>query len=232
MLNIEETLATWQASLCKQIDVGSLYARNSTAHKWKAPWRILLLREAVGWRLIDLLVQSTQLHKMKHVLGARILVRSAFETLGMLIYANQEMRRVVAGELDFHEFSKRTSQLLLGSRDKTTSLQSVSILTVLQRSDKRFPGLFAWYEALCESAHPNFEGMLAGYSVGNAEDFTTSFENRWDSMYGASHLGSIETCCLVFEHEYNDEWSSAFEALEQWINNNDQRLESSKPGDG
>lgn len=83
---------------------------------------MLLLREAVAWRLVDLLTQSVHLHKAKHVLGARILVRSAFETVGMLIYASQEMRRVVAGELDFHEFSKRTSQLLLGSVSWTLCL--------------------------------------------------------------------------------------------------------------
>lgn len=232
MPDIEEALLAWQSTLCQEIDVRSLMARSPSAHKWKAPWRVLLLREAVAWRLVDLLQQSVQLHKAKHVLGARILVRSAFETLGMLIYSNQDIRRVVANELDFHEFSKRTSQLLLGSRDKTTKLMSINILTVLQRADQRFPGLLGWYEALCESAHPNYEGMLAGYSVSNSTEFITTFENRWDAMYGPSHLGSIKACAVVFDEEYNHEWPDAFDELEKWIEANDEMLELSKPTKG
>ena len=219
MPDIEDSLAAWQETLCKQVDVGGLFSRNPTAHKWKSPWRILLLREAVAWRLVDLLEQSVYLHKAKHVLGARILVRSAFETLGMLIYSNQEMRRVVTGELDFHEFSERTNRLLLGSREKTTKLQSINIITILQRADKRYPGLFPWYEAmLCESAHPNYEGMLAGYSNAAAldrDEFCTNFENRWNSMYGETQLGAVKACSVVFDAEYNHEWPAAFEALEK-----------------
>lgn len=229
MPGIEEALLALQNSLCKEIDVGGLMARSPSAHKWKAPWRALLLREAVAWRLVDLLLQSVQLHKAKHVLGARILVRSAFETLGMLIYSNQDMRRVVANELNFHEFSKRTSQLLLGSRDKATNVVSINILTVLQRADKRFPGFLGWYEALCESAHPNYEGLLAGYSSSNSTEFVTTFENRWNTMYGTSQLGSIRACMVVFEAEYNHEWPDAFDELEKWIEANDEMVETSKP---
>lgn len=232
MPDIDEALIAWQNTLCKEIDVGGLMARSPCAHKWKAPWRALLLREAVAWRLVDLLQQSVQLHKAKHVLGARILVRSAFETLGMLIYSNQDIRRVVANELNFHEFSMRTSQLLLGSRDKTTDLVSINILTVLQRADKRFPGFLGWYEALCESAHPNYEGLLAGYSSSNSTEFVTKFENRWNTMYGASHLGSIKACMVVFDAEYNHEWPDAFDELEKWIEANDEMLETSKPNEG
>ena len=228
MAAIEDVLEAWQKSLCKQIPVGGLFSRNPVAHKWKAPWRLILLREAIAWRLVDLLTQSTFLHKAQHVLGARILVRSAFETLGMLIYSNQEMRQVVAGELDFHEFSTRTSQLLLGSRDKSTNVQAISILKVLQRADKRYPGLFAKYEVLCESAHPNYEGVLVGYSVDNADSFETNFENRWNALYGKTHLNSITACMAAFDAEYNQEWPDAFEALEAWIETNDQALEASK----
>lgn len=229
MATIEEALAAWQESLCKQIPVGGLISRNRVVHKWKAPWRLLLLREAIAWRLVDLLTQSAFLHRAQHVLGARILVRSAFETLGMLIYSSQEMRRVVAGELDFHEFSRRTSQLLLGSRDKSSKVQAINIVTVLQRADKRYPGLYSCYEGLCESAHPNYEGVLAGYSVENTDSFETNFENRWNVLYGEGHPGLITACMAVFEPEYNGEWPVAFEALESWIEINDEALEASKP---
>jgi hypothetical protein len=73
------------------------------------------------------------------LLGARILLRSAFETLGILVYLNQTMRNVVAGTTDFHAFSETTTRLLLGSRDKSTRYKSINILTVFRRRTKDTP---------------------------------------------------------------------------------------------
>lgn len=226
---LERALTELKESLCKEIDVGGLFARSGVAHKWKAPWRSLLLRETVAWRIQDLLEQSNTLHAQKAVLGARILLRSAFETLAVLIYLNQSMRNVVAGTADFHEFSEKTTKLFLGSRDKSTSHESINILTVLRKADKRYPGLEEWYAALSESAHPNHEGMVLGYSKDDPKNFITRFENRWDDNYGKGHPDAIKACLGVFEHEYNDEWAVAFEALEQWIEASDEHLESTKP---
>ena len=81
MRKIDERLAAWKASLCETVDIGGLFSRNGVAHKWKAPFRSLTLRETVAWRTQDLLEQSLLLHDSNHLLGARILLRSAFETV-------------------------------------------------------------------------------------------------------------------------------------------------------
>ncbi|HHQ4712152.1 hypothetical protein ACK36F_11890 [Aeromonas veronii] len=229
MADFSAVLQAFKSALCNQVDLGGLFARNSTAYKWKAPWRALLLREAVAWRLQDLLEQSLDLSTKGHLLGARILLRSAFETLAMLIYLNKSMRSVVAGNLDFHVFSEKTSRLLLGSRDKTTTIESISILTVLDGANKRYPGLNDWYAALSESTHPNYEGMLVSYSSADTQNHVTTFMNRWDELYGNNHESALNACFEVFLHEYDDESSSALEALEIWIEKNDNNLESTKP---
>src|SRR5450830_1524779 len=228
MSDLEISLEAWKHSLGKNIDVGSLINRNKTAHKWKAPWRLLLLREAVAWRLQDLLEQSFRLHASSGLLGARILLRSGFETVALLIHSNQAMRQVVAGELDFHDFSDRTTKLLLGSRDKTTSIEAINIVTVIKKADTRYPGLYSWYAALSESTHPNYEGLLIGYSKSDQENHVTSFENRWSDLYSKGHLASLEACKTIFDNEYNNEWPHAFEALEEWIQANDTLLETTK----
>lgn len=86
---VEQTLVNWKDSLLPQFEVGGLYSRNPTAHKWKAPFRSLTLREAVFWRLHDLFAQSYALHLRDHILGARILLRSGLETVSTLIFLNQ-----------------------------------------------------------------------------------------------------------------------------------------------
>jgi hypothetical protein len=147
----------------------------------------------------------------------------------MLIYLNRSMRSVVAGSLDFHAFSERTSRLLLGSRDKTTMTDSISILTVLDGANKSYPGLSDWYAALSESAHPNYEGMLVAYSSADTQNHVTTFMNRWEDLYGKGHEAAMNACFEVFLHEYDNESSSALEALEAWIEQNDVSLEASKP---
>lgn len=229
MSDIMAALQALKESLCRNVDVGGLFSRNGIVHKWKAPWRALLLRESVAWRLQDLLEQSHFLSKSSGTLGARILLRSAFETLAVLVYLNKAMRSVVAGNLDFHAFSEKTSRLLIGSRDRTTSLESINILSILESADKRYPGLMDWYAALSESAHPNYEGMVLGYSKADRENHITTFENRWTELYGASQESALMACLAVFVGEYNDEWPAAFEALESWVADHDAELEATKP---
>ena len=64
---VEHALARFKASLLQSFDIGGLFSRNNIAHKWKATFRSVLLREAVFWRLEDLLQQSYALHQQGRV---------------------------------------------------------------------------------------------------------------------------------------------------------------------
>ncbi|MER9489618.1 hypothetical protein [Mesorhizobium sp. M0563] len=57
-----------------------------------------------------------------------------------LIDLNQLTRQVLDGKLSFHVLGAKTSTLLLGSRNDTTGHESISIVTVLGKCDKRYPG--------------------------------------------------------------------------------------------
>jgi hypothetical protein len=228
MNSIEQNLALWKESLLSSLPVGGLFARSPVAHKWKVPFRSMMLREAVFWRLHDLLTQSYALHQQGHQLGARILLRSAFESLATLIYLNQLMQQVVDGALNFHVFGQRTTVLLLGSRNNEAGPKSLNIITVLEKCDKRYPGLMKKYADLSESAHPSYEGLCAGYSTINHDEYETTFSNRWMELYGEQYLELMELCMSTFHHEYDDVWSDLFERLEKWIEANDEMLEATK----
>jgi hypothetical protein len=225
---IEQNLADWKASLFPSIPVAGLWSRNPVAYKWKAPFRCWMLREALFWRLHDLMTQSYALHELGHALGARILLRSGFESLATLIYLNQLTRRVLEGKLNFHVFAAKTSTLLLGSKNDTTELKSINIVTVLEKCDKRYPGLMKLYADLSESAHPSYEGLCKGYSTIQYSEYETTFSNRWDELYGERHIGSMGLCMEIFHHEYNDVWTDLIAKLESWIEANDAELEASK----
>jgi hypothetical protein len=225
---IEQALARLKASLLPSFDIGGLFSRNNIAHKWKATFRSLLLREAVFWRLEDLLQQSYALHKTGHSLGALILLRSALETLATLIYLNQLTAAVLDGSLNFHTFSDKTAVMLLGSRNETTEHLAINIQTVLQKCAKRYDFIEKFYADLSEIAHPNHEGLILGYSKPDRDNFIENFANHWSTMYSKTHEEKMSVVIMMFEHEYNDIWTERFSALEEWLVKNDMQLEATR----
>ena len=91
-------LQRWKSSLPEKVSVGGAMAKNPTAYKWKAPYRSLVLREALFWRTYDLLSQAQLLHENHHMLGSRLLLRSALEAVATLAYLNQGTRALLDGE--------------------------------------------------------------------------------------------------------------------------------------
>ena len=115
---------------------------------------------------------------------------------------------------------------MLGSKNGSTNIESINILTVLKQCDKSYPGIFELYKTLSESAHPNYEGVCSGYSFVDEHEYKTVFENRWAEKHGAGLNGSILLCMRTFENEYDEIWPSNFERLEKWIEENDKMLEA------
>lgn len=225
MTTIEQSLAAWKETLLSSIPISGLLSRSPLTYKWKAPFRVWMLREAVAWRLQDLLSQSYELHRLRQGLGARILLRSGFETLATLIYLNQLIAKVLETKIDFFSFSERTSTLLLGTRNTQNGPRSMNIMTVLDNCEKSYPGFSALYADLSESSHPNYEGLCLGYSQPNRDEYETHFSNRWMEMYGDRHIELIETCTHTFHQEYNVVWPSLMEQLEHWIEQHSIELE-------
>jgi hypothetical protein len=88
--------------------------------------------------------------------------------------------------------------------------------------------MFEIYEGLCESAHPNYEGLSGGYSKIDYENHATHFSNRWADLFSSSHSHGISLCIKAFDHEYNEEWINAMTSLEKWIKKKDDELQGSK----
>lgn len=228
MDEVEQNLANWGSSLSSGIPVRGLLARNSTAYKWKSLYRVWMLRELAFWREYDLMVQSHALHKQGHGLGARILLRSGFETFATLTYLNLLMQQVLDGTLEFHRFCEKTTVLLLGSRNNKGMPSAINIVTVLEKSEKRYPGLTDLYADLSESAHPNYEGLMGGYSSTNHDEYETTFSNRWLELHGDRHLQSMMLCMDFFHYEYDSVWPSLIERFENWVEANDAMLEATR----
>jgi hypothetical protein len=228
METIEQRLARWTEKLCPVISVEDLIFRCPTAHKWKAPYRSLVIREALLWRMTDLGGQAIVLTQNQHILGARILLRSSLETLALLVYLNQKLEAVVLDKLSFFEFDRLSMQLLMGSKNKSTSFNSINILTALEKAESRHEGLADMHKHLSESAHPNYDGVLFGYSKADRINYETHFSNRWVECFGQEQIPAMNYVFAVFEHEYSEQFLSLFANLEEWLRNNNEALKNQK----
>lgn len=225
---LEILLDGWQKSLCQEVELATLIARNETAHKWKVTYCSIVLREAIMWRFVDLMSQVAYLLKQEHILGSRLLIRSAIETLGVLIYLNQKTEAVVEGKISFWQFIEITNRLMFGSKNLLTKLESINIITVLNKCEERYPGIIDIYNSLSESAHPNFDGVCMGYSKVEKDNYKTTFKNRWVEQFGLSQLHLIEKCLKTMEEEYNEHWPKTYQKLEKLLADNDEVLELEK----
>ena len=173
-----------------------------------------------------MLTQAHHLHKAKHVLGSRILIRSALETIAILIHLNQITADVVQGIIPFTEFEDKARKLLLGSRDGSTKHSSLNIATVLAHCEKKYDGISGVYATLSECAHPNYEGVCFGYSDVNPQQHETIFSNKWEAMWGERHESLMKIVFVVFENEYNNIWAPQLDVLEAWLTEHDSTLAS------
>ena len=228
MTDVAKEPSAWSQSKCSDISLEGLISRNKVAYKWKAPYRSFVLRECVFWRVHDLLTQSDLLYEAQHILGSRILLRSALESIAILVYLNQSTQEVLDKKVDFHTFSETTTRLLLGSKDGSTKHAAINILSVLEKFEKKYTGISHVYATLSESAHPNWEGMCFGYSKVDHEKHESHFSNRWVELWASSHDPLAIALARLFESEYNTVWPSLMEQLEVWIEKNDEKLEATK----
>ena len=222
MTDIRAALGRWSGALEGEVPIRGIIARHREAHTSTAPTRSLLIRTASAWRSHDLLTQALVLYDAGHLLGARILVRSAIESLAVLAYLNQQMRGIVAGTVPFHNFIDKTKTLALGSRNKSTEVEALNIMTILQKVEHRIPGLCSVYNALSESAHPNHEGLINGYLTFEDNGWIAKFSNRWAEIYSDGFESYVLVVAQLFYIEHDLEWSESFADLERWLATNPQ----------
>jgi len=140
MIDIEKTLHNFQISLCEKVELAGLIGRSKVAHKWKLTYRLLVLREGIGWRLIDILSQANKLGQDNMIIGARILTRSALETLCLLIYMNHQIEIVTDNKLSFNDFENNTRRMLVGAKNLEESPSPINVNGLIEESEKNMLG--------------------------------------------------------------------------------------------
>ena len=115
-----------------------------------------------------------------------------------------------------------------GTRNDSTTPAAVSIMTALENTGQKHPEITVTHLLLSESAHPNSDGVLFGYSSSNPKLYETNFANHWEARLGGIQDPATAIVFSRLEMEYTDVWPMTLEKFENWLEENDARLETEK----
>lgn len=229
MAEIIQILDRWKESLVEEIAVDALLARCPVAHKWKAPFRCLLVREALLRRMVALGDGIVALTAQSHYLGARVLLRCAVEATALLEYMAQRMDALMAGNITWDRFEELTLKLVVGRRDGEGDIEAVQILNAVRDATRKYEGLEEIHQSLSETVHPNYDGVVGAHAKIDRENHVATFGDFWEERYGRQQVPYTGYIFVVFENCYNRHWVDSMERLEQWFRDHDEELEQSKP---
>ncbi|MGC1548421.1 MAG: hypothetical protein WA777_07820 [Rhodanobacter sp.] len=219
-----EILDRWRAWLPHEISVAALLSRCPIAYKWKAPFRCLVVREALLRRMLALGDGVVLLTNQNCHVGARVLLRSAVEAMALLEYTVQRMEALVKGHIEWARFDELTMKLIVGSRD-FGDVEPIQILNAVRDAAKVYAGLKDIHDRLSETVHPNYDGVVGSFVKLDREEHVAYLGDFTGERYASLLVPYAGYTFAAFQYSYNTRWLAAIEPLEQWLRDNDERLE-------
>lgn len=154
--SIQINVAGMKIALPKEISVGTF---SITA---KIPFKVHSLREALYHRVSNLSDVTLNLLLKSEYVPSLILIRSIMECTAVMFYLDKFVRKCISDN-KIGDFDDRVMKLIFGSKDGTTSLQAMNILTIIDHWNKDTPIIRQIYDDLSEFAHPNWSGVDGSY---------------------------------------------------------------------
>jgi hypothetical protein len=155
-------------SLPNKIEIAALGVRS------KAPFQLISVREALIWRTEELARSACDALEKEDFTVAALLIRSIAESAAMTWYLLEilENRKGYTPA----ELNDKLMRMFAGSKNGwADGPEAVSVLTFVERLNRKLPGFQAAYNSLSEYAHPNWLGVSALYSKIDRENFTVHY---------------------------------------------------------
>lgn len=196
--NATQQFKALRLALVDEVDPASI---SRTA---KIPFKILLAREALLYRAVDLGEASCLCFQANNIVSGACLSRALQETVAVLFYVNRKSKKAILDN-DLGHLDEYTMKVLMGSKDDDTKPDPVNILTMINHVDKEVPKFRAIYDKLSEVAHPNWHGTLGIFSSNDYEKLTTSLgtnvrlENITRGQGISALLAGVEVLVFVYD---------------------------------
>jgi hypothetical protein len=203
---IRQSLELLESSLPKQIDGWAL------SKKTKLPWKVLLYREALIWRIVELGRSALESFGGYRLVSGIVLTRAAVEATAALWYLCAKVASVIDSNMvgDIDEYLMRLSMGTATGWPEDSSSQPamprpIRIGKFLERVEKDIEGFKHQYGVLSEYTHPNWAGTVLLYSSTNKQTAITDFGQNIRGSDSAKAVGivSLSVALKLFHAKYN-----------------------------
>jgi hypothetical protein len=194
---IRGRLTILENSLPKQIDPIGI-------SRTKLPFKVLNYREALIWRVAELVGAALQTFDVQQFAAAIVLTRAAVETNAALWYLDEKastaLIRNKLGDLD-----DCVMRLLAGTYAWEEFPDPIRVGKFVERVERSVQGFREQYQALSEYAHPNARGTTGLYSTIDRENIFVDFglQERNTKPAKALCIANLSVTLMLFERTYN-----------------------------
>jgi hypothetical protein len=177
---IAETLAVLESNLPRQIDGFAL------SHKSKMPWKVLLYREALIWRMVELSKRAFESFTSDQLVCGIVLTRAVLEVSAALWFLCAKVEAVVdskvVGDVDEYLMKPATGNATGWPENSAPGAgavpRPVKVGKMLEQAEKDIEGFSHQYGVLSEYAHPNRAGTVLLYSDTDQQTAITDLSPR------------------------------------------------------
>jgi hypothetical protein len=141
---------------------------------YKPPFELEYFKEAVLYRFIELADATFALLDVSNFLGAVVTVRSLQETLSVMWYINEVCLYAITNK-ELTNFTEKMNRLMLGWKDDDEFPDSLNVLTLIDKVDKKIPGYRKHYDILSEYVHPNWHGTMGLFAKTGGKELKVEF---------------------------------------------------------
>jgi len=207
MVEIRESLARLESNLPRRVDGFALSAKS------KLPWKVLLYRESLTWRIAELAKSALDDLVNDKLVSSIVLTRAAIETSAALWFLSAKVNVVVdsstVGDIDEYlmklAMGTATGWPETESSDGLTMPRPVKVNKFLAAVDKDIDDFSRQYGILSDYAHPNWAGTVLLYSKTDQKTAITDFGQYMRTANNAKMIGAVNlsVALKIFEMKYS-----------------------------
>ncbi|MCD6392519.1 MAG: hypothetical protein J7M40_03330 [Planctomycetes bacterium] len=139
------------------------------------------------------------LYRQDRQVTALVITRAAFETAALMYYVYRHIEKVVETR-ELGDIDNTLMKVLFGDKLPDSDIESINLLTAIDKLDKITPYVRDLYDSLCEFTHPNWSGAMGAYAKTGKDFYDLKFAQKDNNVPAEIGLFALIAALGTFEH--------------------------------
>lgn len=165
----------------------------------KTAWKCAVLQQSLLYRVTMLASGCAESWNSGNIVSSMLSARALLETIVLCDFVRNQLEKFVDGK-DIEAIEKLANERLFATRDKNFIAggfghEARSILTFVDKFEKKIAGIRDHYEFISEWCHPNGSGVLFTYGEINKQNGSVKFAEVTPRVKGIQ--GHVMACFML-----------------------------------